>query len=164
MNLNSYPYWVSMVGRLKTLFFALLLAATTTSVAQTNLKVKPQSGDGIQSLLSRYKLNLNHCNLDSFYYLNDLGPTDFLILEKTYTLPLKKYTFNGGTIRATLGITDYEKAVRIQKFNEELVRSGVKKRDYRDDNELWIPYHELFCVPATSNFKSLTILVKLKIY
>ena len=159
VNLNSYPYWVSMVGRLKTLFFALLLAATTTSVAQTNLKVKPQSGDGIQTLLSRYKLNLNHCNLDSFYYLNNLGPTDFLILEKTYTLPLKKYAFKGGTIRATLGITDYEKAVRIQKFNEELVRSGVKKRDYRDDNELWVPYHELFCVPATSNFKSYTMRV-----
>lgn len=145
-----------MVGRINTFFIALFLVVFTSS-AETNLIVEVQKGDGIQTLLSRYKLHQSNCNLDSFLALNDLGPTDYLILEKKYKLPLKVYDYSGGTIRATLGIDDYEKALRIQKYNEELVASGVKKQSYKTDNKLYVPYHELYCVPRTSEFKSYTM-------
>jgi len=148
-----------MVGKLKHLFSVGLLLVVCQVNGATNLVVQVKKGDGIQTLLSRYKLHQSTCNLDSFLALNDLGPTDYLILEKKYKLPLKVYTYNGGTIRATLDIDDYEKALRIQKYNEELVKQGVKAKSYKDDNALWVPYHELFCVPNSTDFKSYTMTV-----
>ena len=56
-----------------------------------------------------------------------------------------------------MGIDDYDKALRIQKFNEGLVEKGIKQANYKDDNKLWVPYHELYCVPTTSDFKSYTM-------
>jgi N-acetylmuramoyl-L-alanine amidase len=146
-----------MVGRIKVFFITFLIGLTSTVVAQTNLIVEVKKGDGIQTLLSRYKLHQSNCNLDSFLALNDLGPTDYLILEKKYKLPLKVYKYDEGTIRETMGINDYDKALRIQKFNEALVESGIKSKGYKDDKALWVPYHELFCVPTTSDFKSYTM-------
>ncbi|MFT5512962.1 MAG: N-acetylmuramoyl-L-alanine amidase [Bacteroidia bacterium] len=146
-----------MVGKLKVLLLAVMLFTSIAVSAQTNLVVEVKKGDGIQTLLSRYKLHQSNCNLDSFLALNSLGPTDYLILEKKYKMPLKVYDYTGGTIRETLGINDYDKALRIQKFNEALVESGIKSAGYKDDNKLWVPYHELFCVPTTSDFKSYTM-------
>lgn len=156
-NLNSCHCWANMVGKLKTHLLAVLLLASIAGTAQTNLVVEVNKGDGIQTLLSRYKLHQSNCNLDSFLALNKLGPTDYLILEKKYKLPLKVYDYKGGTIRETMGINDYDKALRVQKFNEALVESGVKASGYKDDKKLWVPYHELFCVPTTSDFKSYTM-------
>lgn len=146
-----------MVGKLKVLLIAVLLFTSIAVTAQTNLVVEVKKGDGIQTLLSRYKLHQSNCNLDSFLALNKLGPTDYLILEKKYKLPLKVYNHTGTTIRETMGMNDYDKALRIQKFNEALVESGIKTASYKDDNKLWVPYHELFCVPTTSDFKSYTM-------
>ncbi|MBO6518058.1 MAG: N-acetylmuramoyl-L-alanine amidase [Bacteroidia bacterium] len=148
-----------MVGRLKYIFTLVLVACLTQVNASSNLVVSLKAGDGIQTLLSRYKLHQSTCNLDSFLELNDLGPTDHLILEKRYTLPLRVYDYTSGTIRATLGIDDYDKALRIQKYNQGLVESGVKEKGYKEDGKLWVPYHELFCVPKTSDFKSYTMTV-----
>lgn len=146
-----------MVGKLKVIIIAAVLLVSNAVAAQTNLVVEVKRGDGIQTLLSRYKLHQSNCNLDSFLALNKLGPTDYLILEKKYKLPLKEYDYKGGTIRETMGINDYDKALRIQKFNEALVESGVKSASYKEDKKLWVPYHELFCVPTTSDFKSYTM-------
>ena len=156
-NLNSCLCWANMGGRLKILILAVTVTAFMSVSAQTNLTVEVKKGDGIQTLLSRYKLHQSNCNLDSFLALNKLGPTDYLILEKKYKLPLKVYDYKGGTIRNTMGIDDYDKALRIQKFNEGLVEKGIKQANYKDDNKLWVPYHELYCVPTTSDFKSYTM-------
>ncbi|MFT5725883.1 MAG: N-acetylmuramoyl-L-alanine amidase [Bacteroidia bacterium] len=146
-----------MVGRLKVFTLASLLLFSIATTAQSNLIVEVKQGDGIQTLLGRYKLHQSNCNLDSFLALNNLSPLDYLILEKKYKLPLKVYDYTGGTIRETLGSKDYDKALRIQKFNEALVASGAKSASYKDDKKLWVPYHELYCVPTTSDFKSYTM-------
>jgi N-acetylmuramoyl-L-alanine amidase len=146
-----------MVGKLKQAVIVLFMLLHGSVLASSNLVVNVQKGDGIQTLLSRYNLNHNNCNLDSFLSLNNLGPTDYLILEKKYKLPIKVYEYNGGTIRSTIGIDDYDKALRIQKFNEALVADGIKKAGHKVDNELWVPYHELFCLPTVSNFKPYTM-------
>ena len=156
-NLNSCLCWANMVGKLKQAVIVLFVLTHASVFASTNLTVSVQKGDGIQTLLSRYNLNHNNCNLDSFLSLNNLGPTDYLILEKKYKLPIKVYDYNGGTIRSTLGIDDYDKALRIQKFNEALVSDGIKKASHKTDNKLWVPYHELFCLPTVSDFKPYTM-------
>jgi N-acetylmuramoyl-L-alanine amidase len=55
------------------------------------------------------------------------------------------YKYNGKSIRSTVGITDYQQAVRIQKYNELMHQEGVRSTDYRDSKILWVPYHELSC-------------------
>jgi N-acetylmuramoyl-L-alanine amidase len=116
------------------------------------VKVKP--GDGIFTLLRRYGLHTNSNNLDSFLFLNSLKPTDYLILKKDYKLPIKIYTYDGKSIRSTLGITDMEHAVRIKLFNDDLVKSGVKTKSYVDDKVLWVPYHELYGISEDEDFKA----------
>ncbi len=122
-----------------------------------NVRVEAKRGDGIYSLLRRYELHQNSCNLDSFLTLNDLTPTDYLILGKSYKMPITVYDFDGNTIRSTIGIKDYDKAVRIQKFNEALVETKVKTEGYKDDKKLWVPYHELYCIEESNGFKTYTM-------
>ncbi|MCB9242008.1 MAG: N-acetylmuramoyl-L-alanine amidase [Flavobacteriales bacterium] len=156
-NLNSYLSSGNMVGSLKSLIATCLISLAVTSQAAENLVVKAQPGDGINSVLKRFKLHQNPCNLDSFLTLNNLGPTDYLILDKSYVLPIKVYTYDGSSIRSTISITDYDKAVRIQKYNEGLQENGVKPRHYRDDKILWVPYHELYCMESKNDFKPYTM-------
>jgi N-acetylmuramoyl-L-alanine amidase len=141
-----------MVGKLKPFIILMLLAAQVSAVAQTNLQTQVLKGEGIYSLLKRFDLHEDNCNMDSFLSLNDLGPTDFLILEKKYVLPIKTFTFNGTSIRTSINDEDYEKAVRIQQYNERLTEKGVKAGDYRKDKILWVPYHELYCGSAKPGF------------
>lgn len=147
-----------MAGRIKfillTAFYITLF--TLTAQAAENLKAEVQAGDGIHSLLTRYNLVENNCNMDSFLSLNNMGPTDFLLLDRKYSMPIKVYEYNGTSIRSTIGDDDYDKAVRIQEFNEQLVKKGVKETDYRKDNVLWVPYHEMYCGEAVKGFKPYT--------
>ncbi|MCB9261422.1 MAG: N-acetylmuramoyl-L-alanine amidase [Flavobacteriales bacterium] len=147
-----------MVGKCKIGIVSALALISFSLQAQTNLVVSPKSGDGILTLMGRYKLNQHSSNLDSFLDLNDLDPTDYLILEKKYKLPVKVYDYTSGTIRATIGIDDYDRALRIQKYNEQLVESGVKEKSYKEDGKLWVPFHEMMTSTVVSKpgFKSYT--------
>lgn len=135
-----------MVGNLvnKSSWLCVLLVFTTLAHAE-NLKVKPRKGDGIHTLLKRYDLHNNSCDLDSFLDLNDLNERDYLQLHRTYTLPLKIMKFDGNSIRSTMGMSDYDRALRIQNYNDTLFRRGVKPNDFRKDKVLWVPYRELYC-------------------
>ena len=71
--------------------------------------IKARSGDGIIVLLNRYELDENDCNVDKFLELNQLKKNDLLIAGRLYKIPVLIYTYNGQTIRSTLGIDDLEK-------------------------------------------------------
>jgi len=152
-----------MVGIHRSFFtLIILLALSIGASAQTahNLTSDVKRGEGTFSLLKRFLLHENNCNLDSFLGLNKLGPTDYLLLDKQYKLPIKVYTYDGKSIRSTIGDQDYEKAVRIQHYNETLVKKGVKSKDYREDKVLWVPYHELYCAnKAAPGFKEYTTVI-----
>ena len=135
-----------------TYIFIFLIVGTASS---ENVLVEVKKGDGIYSVLRRYDLHQNSCNLDSFLSLNHLGPTEFLVLGRKYKLPIAIYKFDGNTIRSTVGIDDFDKAVRIQKFNEVLVKEKIKGANYKDDKLLWVPYHELFCMGETNRIGSI---------
>lgn len=135
----------------------ITLFTLVQSARSQNLVVEVTKGDGIFSILRRYNLYQNSCNLDSFLQLNSLSPTDYLKLGKKYKLPIKAINYDGKSIRSSCGISDYDKAVRIQKYNDDLTKSGIKQADYRTDKILWIPYHELFCIAESNGFKSYTM-------
>jgi N-acetylmuramoyl-L-alanine amidase len=108
-------------------------------------QVLAQAGDGIYSLLRRYELDDHTCNFQQFYELNQLDREDHLLAGKKYFLPILIYTFNGKTIRSSIGIDDWDLAVRIQHYNERMLSEKLRDDDFRKSRVLWVPYHELNC-------------------
>lgn len=104
----------------------------------TYLQAKVQKGEGAYSLLERYGLERSNYNLNRFKEINNLKDLN-LYVGKAYKLPIKVYKYNGTSIRSTIGNYDYDNALAIQKYNELLLKLGVREKDYREDNILWVP-------------------------
>jgi len=117
-------------------------------------QTKAKSGDGVYSLLRRYQLLDSPCNLERFYEINDLSRNTNLAKGKSYFLPILLYTYNGKSIRSTIGIDDWDLAIRIQNFNRALIKAGLRKFDYTDNDILWVPYHEMYCSEETKSISN----------
>ena len=113
-----------------------------------------ESGDGVYSLLRRYQLLDSPCNLERFYEINGLKSNANLAKGKIYTLPILIYEYNSRSIRSTIGIDDWDLAIRIQEFNRAMLEKGFRKQDYIDNKVLWVPYHEMYCSEETKAEKS----------
>lgn len=135
-----------MVGQIKKYVVLLLLTLVAGSTyAQNYLKIRAKQGDGISVILNRYNLAAHSCNIDTFLSLNKLKRDDQLQLAKAYKMPIYVYDYNDVSIRTTLNNDDYDLAVYIQEFNEELYNAGLREFDYRTDKVLWVPVHALYC-------------------
>ena len=110
-----------------------------------NHEVLAKPGDGVYSLLRRYKLDQYHCNVEEFRRLNDMEKGSSLQLGLKYKLPVLLYTYNSVSIRSTIGNEDWDKAVRIKEYNETLKDMGIRRTHFTDSKILWVPHHELFC-------------------
>ncbi|MFN9687299.1 MAG: N-acetylmuramoyl-L-alanine amidase, partial [Bacteroidota bacterium] len=134
---------------------------SSANINEDWLMVKAKQGDGIKKLLVRYHLDTHSCNEEKFLSLNNLSPEADLILDKTYLLPIKQVSFDGKSIRSSLGITEFEKAKEIEKYNEQLVSDGIKSKPFQVDKMLWIPHHFSPCnLPVTSTEKGFPIFGK----
>ncbi len=102
----------------------------------------PKTGDGIYALLRRYNLPTTVEYINEFKTINSdkLNNKSELISGKTYELPLYQLTFDGKTIRSTLGYNDYLHAKSIENYNREVTRTGVKSQLYTRDLKLWVPF------------------------
>lgn len=105
--------------------------------------VKAQPNDGIYSLLRRYQLADHQSNHSQFLSLNSMKKNDHLVVGKEYVIPVYIYTYNGRSIRSTIGDSNLKKAKRIQGYNETLLAKGLRKTKYSDSKILWVPHHEL---------------------
>ena len=114
-------------------------------------KTVAQSGDGVYSLLRKYKLLDSPCNLERFYEINKLERNANLSKGKSYFLPILLYEYNRRSIRSTIGIDDWDLAIRIQEYNKMMMKEGYRKKDYIDDSQLWVPYHEMYCSQETKS-------------
>lgn len=109
------------------------------------LKVPALPGDGSISILRRYELEQYSCNFEQFYKLNKITKKTALQVGKNYFLPILIYSFNGKTIRSSVGINDFDKALRIQKYNERMHEAQLREQSFKTNKVLWVPYHELNC-------------------
>lgn len=125
----------------------LLLFLSQFSGAQTWLKIKAGTGDNRILLLKRYQLT-DECSKQKFLSLNKLKESDFLFKGKTYQLPVQVYTYNKKSIRTTIGITDYDQAIAIQKWNDKIVETSLKSKKYQTGGKLWVPYTLSKCYSA----------------
>lgn len=129
-------------------FWALCICSSYT-VGALNVtefyEVKVKSGDGITTLLQRYKLEGHSCNIKKFCELNNLEFKDHLFTHKVYKMPLLVMNYNGKNIRTSIGVEDLELAKRIKSYNENLQKLGLRKSSFTTDKKIFVPYHELDC-------------------
>ena len=57
-----------------------------------------KDGDGVLTLLERYHLLSEPCNIEEFYRLNEMTTDDYLLAGKAYKLPVLIFTYNGKSI------------------------------------------------------------------
>ncbi len=133
--------------KLKQIILFVLLFCTIAGFAGDLkfLTFEIKSGDAVYVIFNRYKLNKSSCNIDYFKEINNLGDDMLLITGKTCKLPIIIYQYNGKSIRSTIGINNWDLAKTIQSYNEEMVTAGLKEKDYRQDNVLWVPYNLINC-------------------
>ena len=125
--------------------------AVTIDNGPAHCTTTAKSGDGAYAILRRYHL-LDHLpNLDKFYELNSLSPDKPLIIGKEYKLPVLIYPFDGTSIRSTIGIDDWDLALRIQEYNERLVQSGILTVSFKESGDLWVPVCYLTEEPEASS-------------
>lgn len=126
-----------------TIFF---LTTSFSSFGQSYLEADALAGEGIYAILRRFKLVDYGCNFQEFYKLNKLKRGAFLREGKAYKLPILVYDFNGKTIRSSIGIDDYDQALRIQHYNEDMLSDEMRASSFKKDKQLWVPFHELNCL------------------
>lgn len=123
--------------------YIFLLLSFQLLFAERLVTAKPKQGDGIYSVLRRYKLPTDNQYVQHFRRLNEnlLQTHGSLQVGLSYNLPVYRYRFDGKTIRSSLGINDYSVAKQIENYNLSIVSAGLKRRLYKTDKDLWVPYH-----------------------
>ena len=134
---------------LTNLLFAFLLLSslktTAYALSEDYVVTTAKAGDGVYSLLRRFDISAYSCNIKKFYELNGINKNSGLKVGKTYLLPIRSYTYNGKSIRSTLGISDYKLAVEIQDYNNFMHERGMRDQLFIKDKILWVPHHFLNC-------------------
>ncbi len=125
--------------------FLLVLFVANSAISQDYYRVKAAKGDGIFSLLRRYNLIDDKCNLEHFLDINNLRRNSKLKIGNLYKMPVLIYFYDGKSIRSTIGKNDLKKALRIQKYNESILRKGLRRKNYIESKILWVPYAEMYC-------------------
>ncbi|MBK9012961.1 MAG: N-acetylmuramoyl-L-alanine amidase [Saprospiraceae bacterium] len=129
-----------------TLLLLILLVGAHHPPAELEFyQTKALPGDGVYSLLRRYNLDRNSCNISKFYAINDLKNGAILKVGTAYWLPIFIYAFDGKTIRTSVGIKDWQTAKTIETFNDSMLKDGYRKESFKKDKQLWVPYHLLNC-------------------
>ena len=124
------------------LLFPLLLSSQPKLVFH---QVKITQGETSKSLMKKFQLDVEDCNLQKFYKLNKITPTSKLQVNQSYFLPILLFDFNGKSIRSSIDIDDWQVAYRIDLFNKKMLESGKRKKSINESKIIWVPYHELYC-------------------
>ena len=121
---------------------SVLFAESVKEPYQMTAEVK--EGEGLFAFMRRYALN-NACNINEFYRLNKLDKNQHLIANREYILPVKIYDYDGRSIRSSIKIDEWERAVKIKEYNEHILKKGARSTHYADSKILWVPYHLMEC-------------------
>ena len=143
-----------MVRLLVSFAIVIIISLPSLKAEDQFLQVEARSGDGIYSILRRYQLDNYSCNFQKFYKLNKLRRNSALKIGRKYFVPLLIYDFNGKNIRTSIGKDDYDLALSIQHYNEEMHELKIRETSFRDDRQLWVPYHIFHCPEETLNIPS----------
>jgi len=111
----------------------------------TYIETVAKSGDGAYSLLRKYHLAPDNCNLSQFNKLNNLNKDSQLKIGTSYKLPIRVYKYNGKSIRSTIGLNDWDIATSIKDYNDKLVELKLHTKSYVSSKILWVPFALVNC-------------------
>lgn len=123
----------------------LLLAFCQYAIASNHALARVKKGENVEKLLKRHLLTPHTCNLDAFKNINKLRNPNKIVSGKVYKLPLKIVEFNGKNIRTSTGIKDLHIAKKIEKLNTDLLKAGIRDKNYKDNGKIWVPFAEYGC-------------------
>ena len=144
---------------LSTLWWLILPSMLEASIPYFH-RVQAQNGDSAQRILKRYHLNDQSCNLSQFIKINNLSDRAPITAGKDYFIPIYIYEYNGKSIRSSIGVDNWDKALRIKSYNEILLSEGLRRRDIINSKLVWVPYHELNCLGTKTNLDEQVVLSK----
>lgn len=121
------------------------------------VKIRAKSGDATYLIFKKYEIEPSRCNLEHFREINKLPRDLSLTIDKVYKLPVVIFNYNSVNIRTTIDTNDFNLAKKIQAYNETMFNKGLKEKDYRKDNILWVPYDHLFCKPKNDARSSASV-------
>ena len=104
-----------------------------------------KKGENIEKLLKRYLLTPHNCNIDAFCDINNVKKKNKILAGRVYKLPIVIMPFNGKNIRTSIGISDIDLARKIEKLNTDLLKEGIRDKNYKDNKKLWVPVAEFEC-------------------
>lgn len=131
-----------IISLILALFFITVgWGAETHSHAVARVK----KGENIEKLLKRYLLTPHNCNIDAFCDINNVKKKNKILAGKVYKLPIVIMPFNGKNIRTSIGISDIDLARKIEKLNTDLLKEGIRDKNYKDNKKLWVPVAEFEC-------------------
>ncbi len=120
--------------------FLILCVTSGILTAQGDyLSYQPKEGESISYIIEKFQLGDPSQKVREFFELNQLKSRAPIFTHRQYKLPIKVHSYNGQSIRSTLEKNDWDLAVKVQNYNLDLYRKGVKSGDYREDRELWVP-------------------------
>lgn len=138
--------------RLLVLMMGLCMGFTLQAIENDSFhRVPALPGDGVYSLLRRYQLDQHDCNFEKFYSLNGIKKNSGLVVGRKYFIPVMIYSYNGRTIRSSIGIDNWDLAVRIQDYNEAMLEKKLRRQSFKSSKILWVPFHELHCPESTAD-------------
>lgn len=135
----------------KTVLIFIIIALSYFSVFSQKpyfIEKSPINGEGTYAFLRRYNLDNNSCNLKKFLKLNNINKKTQLHKEKKYKLPILIYNYDNKSIRTTIKNSDYQLALRIQKYNEFLLKNKLRLTHYKKSKILWVRYGDLNCTES----------------
>ena len=132
------------------IFFSCLINLQANNIlssekkAPYNFTAEVKKGEGMHAFLRRFAVN-NACNIDEFSRLNNFSKDQYLIAGREYKLPITIFDYDGKSIRSSIQVTEWDRAVKIKEYNEHIFSKGVRKTHYADSKLLWVPHHLLAC-------------------
>ncbi|MFZ1558334.1 MAG: N-acetylmuramoyl-L-alanine amidase [Saprospiraceae bacterium] len=133
------------MNRILMLSVFTLLTWVATGAANNHAVAKVKKGENIEKLLKRYLLTPHNCNIESFCDLNNIKVRQKILAGKIYKLPLLIMDFNGKNIRTSIGTKDINVAKKIESLNSALLKAGIRDKNYKENNKIWVPVAEFDC-------------------
>ena len=125
----------------------LPLSSFREDSSRVYLNVRLERAMTISELMSKYLLNEYDCNDEQFRKINNLtSKTASLSKNKIYNLPIWIYDYNGKSIRSSIGNSDLDLAKKIQSYNVDLQKKGVRTQSYQQNKYIYVPYHFFNCL------------------
>ncbi len=135
--------------------FLLPLSSFQEKSSRQYLRVKLERNMSIDELLSKYLLTEYECNIDQFRKLNNLSSkTTSLSKNAIYNIPIWIYDYNGKSIRSSIGNSDLDLAKKIQSYNVDLQKKGVRQTSYQQSQYLFVPFHAFNCLDSRKKSKT----------